>query len=364
MDNKKIRKIENLWSIVLIELTSCCNFSCSFCPSDHISRAKTIMPNELWRKILDELGQKKMTKSVFFHLLGEPLLHKDVFDAISYANKLGLSVSLYTNGALLDEKRGGKLLNVLKKGRIVLSMQDIKPDCFDQRAHKAISWSDYLFRLQNFIVKAEKKGVNTQIHCMVNMRQMGWNMNIFKEQKKIQKIYNQWCTALNINKSKKINIFNPSGSYPLGEFSSFFVKHQGFWDNNLIDNDMMVKPSKTGRCALMNDTFAILADGTCTFCCGDYEGGLNLGNAKNDSLEDIFYGPKSTEIREAEKEGKIINDTCKVCRGTVVNKKTGLPVLNRNLLAESYFLIDHFKRFGLKSSIFKTIENIKRRIRK
>jgi uncharacterized protein with FMN-binding domain len=27
----------------------------------------------------------------------------------------------------------------------------------------------------------------------------------------------------------------------------------------------------------MNDTFVVLADGTYTFCCSDYEGNLNLG---------------------------------------------------------------------------------------
>lgn len=52
----------------------------------------------------------------FFHLLGEPLPHKEVFEAIEYANSLDLSVSLYTNAALLDSKRATSLLQSLKNG--------------------------------------------------------------------------------------------------------------------------------------------------------------------------------------------------------------------------------------------------------
>ncbi len=65
--------------------------------------------------------------------LGDLLVSKDVFDAIEMANNYDLGVSLYTNGALLDEERGYKLLDVLKNGRIVLSMQDIIPDTFHER---------------------------------------------------------------------------------------------------------------------------------------------------------------------------------------------------------------------------------------
>ena len=90
-NNNQSHRTEGLWSIVMVELTSNCNFNCSFCPSNSMIRKKAMMPRELWEKILHELGEKKMTHTVFFHLLGEPLLRKDVFDAIRLANSLDLS---------------------------------------------------------------------------------------------------------------------------------------------------------------------------------------------------------------------------------------------------------------------------------
>lgn len=92
-----------MWSLVLIELTSNCNFNCSFCPSASMARKKSIMPRKLWEIILNEISEKRMTRKIQFYLLGEPLLRKDVFHAIKLANSFGLFVSLYTNGLLLKK---------------------------------------------------------------------------------------------------------------------------------------------------------------------------------------------------------------------------------------------------------------------
>lgn len=361
--NSLPRQVEALWSIVLIELTSCCNFSCSFCPSDIMKRKKGVMPQKLWRKILNELAEKRMTHTVFFHVLGEPLLNRDIFNAIALANSLGLSVSLYTNGALLDKERSSRLLDVLNIGRIVLSMQDISPDNFNERCHNRLAWQEYIERLQNFVQLAEKRQnpIPIQIHCMLDIRGRGWNLlEILRKQQQIQLVYDQWRNALSIKKRERINVFNPDTWYPLGNNSSFFVKHAGNWDNQLIEDHMEVIPKKHGHCDLMTDTFAILQDGTCTYCCDDYEGELNLGNAYEDSLENIYYGEKATGIRNAEKYGQFIEKRCQICRGTLVNKKTGKPIYSRNLFIDYYIFREHLRRYGLRSSLRKIIGRIRK----
>jgi organic radical activating enzyme len=329
-----------------------------------MARKKSMMPRELWEKILHELAEKKMTPKVFFHLLGEPLLHKDLFDAIRLANRLGLSVSLYTNGYLLDKKTSFKLLNSLEKGLVVLSMQDISPESFSKRCRGAISWQKYIERLQNFMLLAEtlEKAVTVQVHCMADIRGMGWNLlQIYREQKHIQAVYDQWRNALGMEERRKINIFNPTGSYPLGEKCSFFVKQGGNWDNQLISNEVQVVPRNTGHCISVTDTFAVLSDGSCTYCCNDYEGKLNLGDAHQKSLEDIYYGETATKIRAAEKEGKFIENRCKECRGSLVFKKSGKPVPSRNILTDYYIFKGHLAYYGLNSAIRKVGEAAKRR---
>jgi radical SAM protein with 4Fe4S-binding SPASM domain len=362
--NMTRRQTESLWSLVLVELTSHCNFNCSFCPRESMDRKKSMMSRALWERILYELAEKKMTAKVFFHLLGEPLLHKDLFDAIRLANCLGLSVSLYTNGYLLNKNNSFNLLTSLKKGLVVLSMQDISPASFAKRCRGAISWEKYVERLQNFMLLAEthNNNVSVQVHCMANIRGMGNNVyRILQERKNIQAIYDQWRNALGVKERIRINIFNPTISYPLGEKSLFFVKQGGNWDNQLVSNEVEIIPRSNGHCVSVTDTFAVLSDGTCTYCCNDYEGKLNLGNAYEKSIEDIYYGEKATKIREAVKKNKFIEKRCRECRGSLVFKKSGKPVPSRNILTDFYIFKEHLALHGTTSAMRKVGEAARRR---
>ncbi len=347
----------------MVELTSHCNFSCDFCPSDIMGRKKNMMPKTLWQKVLHEIGEKQMARTVFFHVVGEPLLHKDIFDAIRLANSYGLSVSLYTNGALLDQNRSEKVLRVLKKGRVVLSMQTIDPGKFAKRSRGKLSLEHYFKRLINFVKMADsrREPLPVQIHFLAEVGGNRGNLlKLLHEQKRIQKAYEHWCDILGRKDSPKINIFNPAASYPLGTYSTFFVKHFRNWDNQLLDDNLEVVPRKTGHCALMTDTFAILADGTCTYCCDDYEGKLNLGNAHEVSLENIYFGKKASVMRRAERCGSFIEKHCQICRGRLIDKQSRRPVSNLNLFVEFYVLQEHFKRYGFASAARKVLEVTKR----
>lgn len=356
------RRVEKLWSIVLIELTGHCNFSCSFCPIDNMARKKVTMKRDLWEKVIREVGEKKMADTIFFHVIGEPLVHRELCDAISLANGYGLGVSLYTNGALLDQKTTDRLLAVHRKGRVVLSLQDIRPVGFEQRGHGHLSWEEYTRRLFDFVraVEQREEAVPVQVHSMIDIRSMGWNLRkIFREQRNIQAVYDQLCQALGKRSGARMNVLDPGASYPLGVRSSFYVKHMGTWGNQHIGDDLAVELNNAGHCALMNDTFAVLSDGTCTFCCGDYEGRLALGNANDTSIEDIFYGSKSTEVRAAEARGRFSERVCQECQGTLVHKDSGKPALPKILPSDVFILREHAKRYGSWSALRKVVKRLR-----
>ena len=46
----------------------------------------------------------------------------------------------------------------------------------------------------------------------------------------------------------------------------------------------------------MREQIAILVDGTVVPCCLDHEGIINLGNVKDQSLEDILQGKRAREL--------------------------------------------------------------------
>ncbi len=320
------------------------------------------MRRELWEKVLTEVGDKKLARTVFFHQLGEPLLHPEVFEAIEFAILQGLSVSLYTNGALLDEKHSDRLIRSLTKGRVVLSLQDIRPEAFEARSRGAMSWEEYVARIRDFLVKADIAGLPVQVHCLADVRAIGWDAHkALEEHRAIKRVYGGFAKSLG-GKAGHINILNPLKAYPLGRVSTFYIKHRGTWDNQMVPPGMEVVKNKRGHCSVMRDTFVVQADGRCTFCCCDYEGALDLGNAHYASLEDIFYGDKAQRIVASEAEGRMIEERCQVCRGRLIDSRTKRPVLDRPFYLEYYYFREHLARYGWGSTIRKITANVRRRL--
>ena len=76
-----------MYHIVYIEITNICNLNCSFCHGH--SRAPRKMGMEEFSVVLDKLTEH--TKYIYYHLMGEPLLHPQLPDFIRLAGQRGLS---------------------------------------------------------------------------------------------------------------------------------------------------------------------------------------------------------------------------------------------------------------------------------
>ena len=86
--------------VVLMEITSHCNFKCDYCVSRLGLRKKQHMSFELTRHIVDQLPYLT-TESVRLHVDGEPLLHPDFSKIVQMLSKRKLPVIVATNGSLL-----------------------------------------------------------------------------------------------------------------------------------------------------------------------------------------------------------------------------------------------------------------------
>ena len=62
------------FSKVYLEITNVCNLRCSFCPKTR--RAPQFLSEEAFRTLLIRL--QGWTEYVYFHLMGEPLLHPEL----------------------------------------------------------------------------------------------------------------------------------------------------------------------------------------------------------------------------------------------------------------------------------------------
>lgn len=102
---KKVYK-EHKLECLFFEVTSRCNARCEHCGSscgDFIPKDE--ITGEEIKKVLDDVATHyDATKIMLFITGGEPLVRKDLFELMDYANKLGFSWGMTSNGILIDEK--------------------------------------------------------------------------------------------------------------------------------------------------------------------------------------------------------------------------------------------------------------------
>ena len=105
---------KSYFSPVIVELSPIggCNQKCRFCYVDQLPHYNKKISADLLNKIFNELVDNDV-KAVLLQGTGEPLMNKDLPEAIFQASKKGLEFSLTTNGVLLKPKITEKILNCL-----------------------------------------------------------------------------------------------------------------------------------------------------------------------------------------------------------------------------------------------------------
>ena len=84
-----------------LEITNICNLDCLFCPKT--KRTKRTLSPEEFGQLTDRLQGN--VKFLYFHLMGEPLLHAHLPEFIITAREKGFIPVLTTNGTLLSRAR-------------------------------------------------------------------------------------------------------------------------------------------------------------------------------------------------------------------------------------------------------------------
>lgn len=104
-------------SQVIIDTTEICNLACIHCPHPQFKKSDLYggrcLDKELVAKAVDEVRMhgKGITQYIRFTGEGEPLIHPHVFEMLTYAVKnSGTTVTLTTNGSLMNEEKIEKLL--------------------------------------------------------------------------------------------------------------------------------------------------------------------------------------------------------------------------------------------------------------
>lgn len=94
---------------VVLETHAFCNRNCSFCPNSLVKRLdkNQIMPENVFKKVIDELVQINFSNTLKLHKFNEPLASEIIYDRIRYArNKLPqANIGFHSNGDYLTGEK-------------------------------------------------------------------------------------------------------------------------------------------------------------------------------------------------------------------------------------------------------------------
>ena len=121
-----------------LEITNVCNLSCDFCHGT--KREKAFISEERFRTAA--LRLRTFADFLYFHLMGEPLLHPELKTFFEIANEMGYKVIITTNGTLLKEKDKILLsspalhkvsisLHCYEANKMGISIDEYLQNCFD-----------------------------------------------------------------------------------------------------------------------------------------------------------------------------------------------------------------------------------------
>lgn len=255
---------------VYVEITNNCNLDCSFCIKN--KRDKMFMEIDNFKLILDKL--KGYSKYLYFHIMGEPLLHPKINELINIASE-NYFVNITTNGFLIDRIKDNKNIRQI----------NISLHSYDEKYKKSLN--EYL---DNIFSSVDKLVVNN---------------TIIK--------YRMWVGSVNkrdiINRlEEKYKVKIEGNSVKLTDNVYYEVEQEFIWPS--YDNDYY---SEVGSCRALRDHIGILVDGTIVPCCLDSEGHIKLGNIYKNEINDIISTDLFKEMKQGFLDNKKIHELCRKC---------------------------------------------------
>lgn len=268
-----------MYSKVYIEITNICNMACSFCHGH--SRLPRRMSHEEFSRVLDQLeGQ---TKYIYYHLMGEPLIHPELPDFLETAKARGFKSIITTNGTLL-EKRGDEI--------IAAGVHKVSISLHSFEGQDGAAFDAYLRGVTEFADKAFRAGTIVVFRLWNRGFDGGRNDGIYDYLR--ERFDGEWAdNTRGIRIRDKLHL----------EWGDRFA-----WPDRAapVQGDEVF-------CYGLRDHFGILCDGTVVPCCMDSDGVISLGNVFSDELTEILASPRVKTMINGFEGRKATEELCRRC---------------------------------------------------
>ena len=270
---KRFRKI-------YLEISNLCNLRCAFCPGTR--RPGHIMTEAEFSFLLPKL--RPYSDFLYFHLMGEPLLHPNLHTFLRLAGEMGFKVILTTNGTLL-KKQQDLLLSAPALHKVNISLH-------------AFEANDLSVPFREDLEDCFPFGKAAEGRVLVTYRLWNQGGQDAKNQEILQTMADSfpepWATD---RRGTRIA-------------DRVFLEYGDKFDWP----DLTAPEGGQGVfCHGLRDQLGVLCDGTVVPCCLDHEGDIALGNLFHQDLEEILASPRAKAIYDGFSRRTATEELCRRC---------------------------------------------------
>lgn len=300
---------------VMISPTDACNLRCKTCwrlEKPDYKRLKEELTLEEIKRILKECKKLKV-KTIDLTGGGEPFYRKDIFEIIKLAKKYGFETTLTTNGTLLDEERIKKILSS-GLDDICFSIESGEEKINDKLRGKG-TYKKILEAIKKINeLKKHSKKPTTRIATVLTKK------NYKRLDSLIEFALKNRISAINFSPliewktNKPLSMKKERKSLDvLRKLNEKIEKKELYSNLKLILKHGLFEHEPPKFCFAPWEMLFINSNGKVLACCtlaSHYES--IMGNIREESLSQIWYGKKMNKFRERIKTKEYF-DECKKC---------------------------------------------------
>lgn len=275
-----------------LEITNICNLDCVFC-AGHRRQPRSLTEEE-FELLAEKL--KGHVKFLYFHLMGEPMLHRSLPRFISSARSKGFVPVLTTNGTLLD---GAAAVAEAGLYKVNVSLHSYEGNT-DGLGADDCGLERYVSSVAQFAGQASANGTVVVLRL--------WNRGGYdSENQRILEHLHRFFPGTWLERENGITLA-----------PKLYLEYDG----------MFTWPDKAGKelgteafCYALRNQIGVLADGSVVPCCLDHDGDMTLGNLFSQSLDEILSSERARRMYDGFTSHKAVEPMCRRCGYAMITKR-------------------------------------------
>lgn len=273
-------------ALIQLQTINACNASCTMCPYPIYKKEfpRGRMDDTLFEKVVAEIADRREVHTFVPMLQNEPFLDKKLFDRIAHFKRITrgrVEVELVTNGAFLTAEAIERIREV------DLDVLDISLDAVSKATYERIRVGlDF-----DDVIAGVERVIDAQLaHTSVFVRMVKLRDNAHE----VRMFASRW-------RARGIPVFVYTANNRVGALPEFDAKLRLGQEQVPLTDRVRRRLARAwlGHCPAPFATTDILHDGSVLLCAHDWGRKEILGNVREQTIAEIWNGPRMREIRAA-----------------------------------------------------------------